>query len=134
MTEVTDSSTVTDRISFKGDFYQCSTMLRKLGIKFQSGPISEENPENGVQIEDVLEVAKHRILQLDERLSCDENAMAVVAIKKALEHLHDRTRARVGQGVEGTESTHVSVPKEEVKKEEKEETKTEPESKPDFDI
>lgn len=98
---------VTERIQFLGDTYRgYGDLYGHIAVKFQSGPITEENPENGVQIEDVLELGLHRLLQLDEKLSCEENKTAAEAIAVALEALNARTAKRVAEGVEGTEKAH----------------------------
>lgn len=98
---------VTDRINFAADLYRGQgDHFKNIAIKFQTGPISDENPENGVQVEDVLEIARHRISQLNERLPCKENETAMNSITSALNALNARTEARKAEGVEGTEKPH----------------------------
>lgn len=99
---------VHERIIRDGDTYRIlhSGKSKIVVIKFQSGPISAENKENGIQVEDLLMVAGDRITELNKRLQCVENDIALGCIADALAALHERTNARKDQGVEGTESPH----------------------------
>jgi hypothetical protein len=70
-------------------------------IKFQKGPIPE-NGVNGLQIEDLLEIAKHRLECFQEGpFPCEENSLALNSIEGALAYLNQRTIGRRKRGVEG---------------------------------
>lgn len=74
-------------------------------IKFQSGPIAEHG-ENGVLVEDLIEVAIGRIRVLNNKLACRENSLAITKLEEGLLWLNKRTADRRKQGVEGTGATH----------------------------
>lgn len=63
-------------------------------------PMQNGNPavvgRQGFFIEDLIEVARHRIQTLNARFPCEENAQAVEHLGKALQALEERTR-RVSQ-------------------------------------
>lgn len=71
-------------------------------VKFQQGPIVEEGV-NGCTNEDLLTVVLHRLecFQAGSH-PCAENDNAAVHIRVALHILHERTRQRMWQGIEGT--------------------------------
>lgn len=74
-------------------------------IRWQAGPINEHG-ENGVQVEDVLEAALHRLAFLNTagggKFGCRENSLALTKIEEALHWLDHRTARRQRQGTEGT--------------------------------
>jgi hypothetical protein len=70
-------------------------------IKFQKGPI-QESGVNGLQIEDLLEIAKHRLECFQAGpFPCEENSLATKFIEVALSYLYQRTDNRRWRGVEG---------------------------------
>jgi hypothetical protein len=73
-----------------------------LFVKFQSGPIPEVGI-NGFTIEALLAICSDRLRKFqDGPFSCRENALALTKIEEGLHWLHERTRARMARGVEGT--------------------------------
>ena len=70
-------------------------------IKFQDGVIPE-NGINGVQVDDVLEVALLRLMQLNHIKPCRENSIAITKVEEALMWLEKRTKNRELRGVEET--------------------------------
>lgn len=78
-----------------------------LQVKFQSGPIKDYG-ENGVQIEDVLQVAIDRLRFVNGLMACRENSVALTHIETALLWLNKRTAERKKQGVEGRHLAHTS--------------------------
>ena len=75
-------------------------------IKFQSGPIKEHDV-NGCTMEDVLNVVLRRLNEHQATsFKCRENAIAITKLEEALHWLNHRTRARIEQGVEGTDVKH----------------------------
>lgn len=75
-----------------------------LSIKFQSG--SEKNGINGVQVEDVIDVAVARLEYLNGKLACVENMEALTMLAAAKAQMISRTNKRVAQGVEGSNASH----------------------------
>lgn len=71
-----------------------------LYVKFQSGPVGEVG-KNGVQVEDLLQVAQARLQHLDQEMPCSENFYALNRIAGALTWLDRRTADRRARGVEG---------------------------------
>ncbi len=71
-------------------------------ICFQNGPIAEAGI-NGLTHEALLAIVIDR-LQAFQRgpFACRENALALTKLEEAQHWLHDRTRARMTRGVEGT--------------------------------
>ena len=68
--------------------------LSSLPIKFQEGDPSQGY--NGVTIESLLAVAYDRLNGCQAGpFASEHNAQAMIAISKALEHLHDRSRERL---------------------------------------
>jgi len=57
--------------------------------------------ENGTTIEEVLKVARERLVQLSNRFPCRENSIAVTKIQEAEMWLEARTKDRISRGVEG---------------------------------
>ena len=73
-----------------------------VGIPFQHGPIKEVGT-NGLTHEVLLAILAHRLRGFQSGpYACEENADALAHIEAAQARLHDRTRARVQRGVEGT--------------------------------
>jgi hypothetical protein len=73
-----------------------------LDIKWQQGPISDENPKNGTLVRDVLIVAHQRLQGYQhDPLKNRETALAITHIEEALMWLDLRTADRVGRGVQG---------------------------------
>lgn len=69
---------------------------------WQDGPI-KENGVNGVQVEDVIQVAIDRIKELNQApYNCRENSLAITDLESAQNWLYRRTREREARGVEGT--------------------------------
>lgn len=72
-----------------------------VNIKFQKGPI-QKNGVNGLFIEDLLEIAKHRLECFQSGpFPCEENSLALNSIVSALNYLNRRTLIRRKRGVEG---------------------------------
>lgn len=71
-----------------------------LGIEFQCGPIKEVGV-NGVQNEHLLAVLIHRTNILNDQFPCDENVLAIRAMKQAINAFQSRTANRQARGVEG---------------------------------
>jgi hypothetical protein len=74
-------------------------------VKFQSGPIKEHGV-NGVQVEDLIDVALERMHTLNKKQACRENSLAITKLEEARHWLDHRTAARRAQGVEGTSKPH----------------------------
>ena len=75
-------------------------------IKFQEGPVIL-NEANGAQIEDVINVLVARLQGFQGgQFPCRENALAITKLEEARLWLHERTRKRMEQGVEGTLGAH----------------------------
>lgn len=73
-----------------------------LEVNFQNGPVKEHGL-NGVFIEDLLEICKHRLECFQNgKFACDANKVALGAVKYALDALYGRTAERCARGVEGT--------------------------------
>jgi hypothetical protein len=71
-------------------------------IVFQHGPLSEDHAR-GLTNEALLAIVIDRLNSFQAgSYACQENAEALVHLHDAMESLHDRTRARVARGVEGT--------------------------------
>ncbi len=76
--------------------------INKLVILFQNGPIAEAGV-NGVTQEALLAIVADRLTSFQNGpYACQENADALRAVNTAIDRLHDRTRARMTRGVEGT--------------------------------
>ena len=71
-------------------------------IHFQEGPVAEVGP-NGISCEALLAIVKDRLdgFQAGD-YACEENAIALDGVERALAAMHFRTGARAGAGVEGT--------------------------------
>lgn len=73
------------------------------GIIFQKGPISAENPPNGIHGEDLLAIQIDRLRGFQSGpFACRENEIALTHLETALMWLQKRTRDRMARGVEGT--------------------------------
>lgn len=73
-----------------------------IDIKWQDGNVPE-NGVNGATIEEVLEVAKARIVELNNKFPCRENSLAITKVEEAVHWLEARTKDRIKRGVEGQE-------------------------------
>lgn len=71
-----------------------------LPISFQEGPVKEHGV-NGATSEGLLAVLIHRTGVLNGNFPCEENELAILHLKKALEAFESRTRNRQARGVEG---------------------------------
>lgn len=70
-------------------------------ISFQNGPILEHGV-NGVTVEALLEIAKHRLECFQAGpFACEPNAIALAGVQDALAALYKRTADRKKRGVEG---------------------------------
>ena len=75
-------------------------------IKWQLGPIREQGI-NGTTIEDIMEILILRLKGFQKGVfACRENDLAIEHLEIARNFLLQRTRVRVRQGVEGTNTTH----------------------------
>lgn len=71
-------------------------------IRFQRGPIKEVGT-NGLTHEVLLAILVDRLRGFQSGpFACRENALALAKLEEAQHWLHNRTRARVARGVEGT--------------------------------
>lgn len=71
-------------------------------VLFQNGPIPE-NGVNGVTQEVLLAIVEDRLKSFQEGpYACNENGLALMHVREAMHLLHERTRARMARGVEGT--------------------------------
>lgn len=76
-----------------------------LHVKFQAGPVKDYGV-NGVQVEDLIEVALERIRFLNGLQACRENACAITKLEEGLHWLQARTAKRKKLGIEGTHKPH----------------------------
>ena len=76
-------------------------------IKFQSGFIGKHG-NNGVFLEDVIEVAIKRLRYLNGKQPCRENSVALTHLETAQLWLGKRSADRKAQGVHDTEGGHQS--------------------------
>lgn len=81
--------------------------LAGMRIKFQSGQI-QDHGANGVQIEEVVQVAIDRLRFVNGLMSCRENSVALTHFETGLLWLNKRTAERKKQGVEGKHLAHAS--------------------------
>ena len=73
-----------------------------LNINFQNGPIAEAGV-NGVTHEALLTIVADRLRSFQAGpYACPENGLALMRVEEAMNLLHQRTRARMARGVEGT--------------------------------
>lgn len=71
-------------------------------ISFQNGPIADAGV-NGITQEALLTIVADRLRSFQAGpYACVENGDALSCVESALEHLHQRTKARMARGVEGT--------------------------------
>ena len=73
-----------------------------INIKWQEGNVPD-NGVNGATIEEVIEVAKCRIVELNAKFPCRENSLAITKLEEATHWLEARTKDRIKRGVEGKE-------------------------------
>lgn len=76
-------------------------MTENIKVKWQEGPIKEVGV-NGVQVNDVLEVVKNRLVELNKEFPSRENAMSITKIDEAIMWQDKRTKDREARGVEGS--------------------------------
>ena len=69
-------------------------------VSFQDGPIPA-NGVNGLTSEAVLAILIHRTSTLNANFPCEENELAILHMKKALDWFNTRTAKRKARGVEG---------------------------------
>jgi hypothetical protein len=74
-----------------------------LSFTLQNGAIKEHG-KNGCQIDTVLAVAKIILEDLNEKVACRENSLAITKLEEALMWLEARTKNRIERGVEGTDN------------------------------
>lgn len=79
-------------------------------IPMQKG-FHEEVGVNGFTVEDVIDIAIHRIEVLNGFLESEDNLSAIVALRNAKLHLSNRERKRAKAGVFGTNEPLPEKPK-----------------------
>ena len=77
-------------------------MSEFIQVKWQEGNVPE-NGVNGATIEEVIEVARLRIAELNAKFPCRENSLAITKLEEATHWLEARTKDRIKRGVEGQE-------------------------------
>lgn len=77
-------------------------MSEFIQVKWQDGTVPD-NGVNGATIEDVIEVARERIAELNAKFPCRENSLAITKLEEATHWLEARTKDRIKRGVEGQE-------------------------------
>lgn len=77
-------------------------MSEFIQVKWQDGN-APDNGVNGATIEDVIEVARERIAELNAKFPCRENSLAITKLEEATHWLEARTKDRIKRGVEGQE-------------------------------
>lgn len=73
-------------------------------ITWQDGPVDRDAGDvpNGAFLEDVLEVCARRLeFYQGSRFACQENADALMHVRRAVDRLADRRRDRQDRGVQG---------------------------------
>ncbi|MBI4060135.1 MAG: hypothetical protein HY403_01765 [Elusimicrobia bacterium] len=79
-------------------------------VRWQQGVVGRDGP-NGAQVDDVLALAMRRLGDFQGgAFACIENRVALRLLGLALDALRARTRHRVAQGVEATETRHETPP------------------------
>lgn len=84
--------------------YQMETFMQS-GIRpiLQFYQMKEDGTKlDGVTNEEVINVLLHRLVTLNKKMPCRENALAITKLEEALMWLQRRTVNRVARGVEGT--------------------------------
>jgi len=77
-------------------------------VSFQKGAI-QEHGVNGIQNENLLAIVIDRLEGFQSgEFACNENHLALIHCRNALEQLNIRTRRRREQGVEGKDEQHKS--------------------------
>ena len=75
-------------------------------ISWQNGPLgrgTDRKDPNGAFVETVIAAAKQRLeFYQDSKFNCEENAIAITHLEKALDVLNSRTKDREKREVEGT--------------------------------
>ena len=83
-------------------FLGTGEIIDNVSLLFQNGPITEVGV-NGVTHEALLAILIDRLRSFQAGpYNCFENAAALTHLEAAQNHLHNRTRARMDRGVEGT--------------------------------
>lgn len=77
-------------------------MSNFIEVKWQDGNVPE-NGVNGATIEEVIEVARERVAELNAKFPCRENSLAITKLEEATHWLEARTKDRIKRGVEGKE-------------------------------
>ena len=77
-------------------------MSNFIEVKWQEGNVPD-NGINGAAIEEVIEVARERIAELNAKFPCRENSLAITKLEEATHWLEARTKDRIKRGVEGQE-------------------------------
>jgi hypothetical protein len=75
--------------------------VNSIAFTIQNGPIKEAGV-NGCQVDTIIEAAAEILKGLQKNFSCQENALAISCLEKALNHLKGRKTNREKRGVEGT--------------------------------
>ena len=57
--------------------------------------------EDGTTLEEMLRICIERLIDLDRKISCEENFLAIIKMREALMWLKVRTEDRIKRGVEG---------------------------------
>lgn len=70
-------------------------------VFFQDGPVREHGL-NGIQTEDLIELALERMKIHQQQAPCPENALTIDALQTAIDLQEGRRRERQQRGVEGT--------------------------------
>lgn len=82
--------------AFKDDSLEAS---QKISFYEMGGDGIE--PNNGTTLEEMLRVSIERLNDLNRRMPCRENSIALTKMQEALLWLNERTRERRNRGVEG---------------------------------
>jgi len=97
---VTAVQVLQDGTDVQGHVYQVAAGTCTLTVEFQRGPVTESGV-NGVTNEALLALVAHRLLHLNGKFPCRENALAITKVQEALHWLEARTRDRIARSVEG---------------------------------
>lgn len=73
-----------------------------INVKWQDGNVPD-NGVNGATVEQVIEVARARIAELNGNFPSRENSLAITKLEEATHWLEARTKERIARGVEGKE-------------------------------
>src|SRR5690606_32804339 len=75
--------------------------VNSLSFTIQNGPVGDGGV-NGCQVDTVIETAKVILENLNKKLPCRENSLAITKLDEALMWLAKRRDDRLDRGVEGT--------------------------------